>query len=145
MKKIQLIILLGAVLFLFSACTQQSQTDKTVVLEPSKEEDDTSPPLPEGENIIQITSSGFNPSTLTVTARTTVTFITMDGGTYWPASASHPSHTVYPSEGGCIGSTFDACKELAQGETFEFTFDEVGQWSYHDHLNPSLTGIVIVE
>lgn len=167
-RVIQLTILLGVALFLLSACAQETAvepstetvTEETIVLEPTeqeiepvqeeesseeiKEEDDTSPPIPEGE-VIQITSSGFSPSSLTVTKGTTVTFITMDEGSYWPASASHPSHTVYPTTGGCIGSTFDACKKLAQGETFEFTFDEVGSWNYHDHSNPSLFGTIIVE
>src|SRR3989344_2395368 len=80
-----------------------------------------------------------------VSERTTETFIIMDEGTYWPASASHPSHTVYPTTGGCIGSTFDACKGLAQGESFDFTFNEAGEWKYHDHLNPGRTGTIIVE
>lgn len=171
-KNIQLIIFLIAALFVLSACSkvitetstsQESDNQEETIEEVSteettessstetssesivlKEEDDTTPPVPQGE-VIQITASGFSPSTLTVSQGTTVIFITMDEGKYWPASNMHPSHTEYPTEGGCIGSTFDACTSLAQGETFEFTFDEVGEWDYHDHKNPSLTGTIIVE
>jgi len=168
-RVIQLTIILGVALFLFSACTQQATVEttnieETVTLEPAEEEitindnaeetesdivleeetESTEEPTSE-DNTIEITSSGFNPSTLTVSKGTTVTFITMDEGSYWPASASHPSHTVYPTEGGCIGSTFDACEGLSQSDTFEFTFDEVGEWGYHDHLNPGLRGTVTVE
>ncbi len=173
-RAIQLTILLGVALFLLSACSQtivetstEPTNEETITLEPAIETTDeetketeesetveTESDVEEGETTeesssegttIEITSSGFSPSTLTVSKGTTVTFITMDGGEYWPASAVHPSHTVYPTEGGCIGSTFDACKGLAEGETFEFTFDETGEWSYHDHLNPGIRGTIIVE
>ncbi|MEK6824273.1 MAG: hypothetical protein AABY02_00300, partial [Nanoarchaeota archaeon] len=63
----------------------------------------------------------------------------------------HPSHKNYPGSdiakcGTSEASTiFDACKGLAQGESYSFTFNEVGSWNYHDHLNPNLRGTVIVE
>lgn len=157
-KSLQITILLGVVLFLLTACSStesESTTEQTTEFEPGEqplppEEGETIPEASEEETsseeaTIEMTSSGFSPSTLTVSKGTTVSFTTMDEGEYWPASAVHPSHEAYPTEGGCIGSTFDACKALAQGETFEFTFDEGGEWDYHDHKNPSLTGIIIVE
>ncbi|MDP3728306.1 MAG: cupredoxin domain-containing protein [bacterium] len=143
-KSLQLSILLGVALFLLSACTQvitetEIITDQAVVLEPADAETISE------EATIEITSSGFSPSTLTIAKGTTVNFVNKDANNHWPASAVHPSHTEYPTTGGCSGSTFDACKGLAQGEIFIFTFDEAGEWSYHDHLNPSLFGKVIVE
>ncbi|MBI4151358.1 hypothetical protein HY496_00165, partial [Candidatus Woesearchaeota archaeon] len=63
----------------------------------------------------------------------------------------HPTHTVYPHSGiekcgtADEGMIFDACRALAQGETFSFIFTETGSWKYHDHLNPRKTGTVIVE
>ena len=96
-------------------------------------------------NAIEITASGFSPQTLTVNAGTTVTFTNKDSAAHWPASAMHPTHAVYPETGGCIGSKFDACKELAQGETWSFTFNEKGTWNYHDHVNPSKFGTIIVQ
>src|SRR3989344_7627325 len=89
-------------------------------------------------NTIEITSSGFNPPELTINAGETVTFINKDTEPHWPASAMHPTHLLYPVTGGCIGSKFDACKELAQGETFTFAFNEIGAWKYHDHLKPGV-------
>ncbi len=97
------------------------------------------------ENTIEITASGFAPNTLTVSAGTIVTFINKDSQQHWPASAVHPTHSAYPESGGCIGSKFDACKPLAQGESFSFTFNEKGTWKYHDHLNPAMTGTIIVQ
>ena len=75
----------------------------------------------------------------------TVKWINNDTAPHWPASAAHPTHTVYPELGGCIGSKFDACKGLANGEPFMFTFTHKGSWKYHDHLNPSLWGTIVVE
>ncbi|MFH1211252.1 MAG: plastocyanin/azurin family copper-binding protein [archaeon] len=107
----------------------------------------TSPPPSSSSYTVEITSAGYSPSTVTVKAGDTVTWLNMDSTPHWIASASHPTHTVYPEPGGCIGSKFDACKGLAQGESWSFTFDQKGSWNYHDHLNAQAPffGKVIVE
>jgi plastocyanin len=87
---------------------------------------------------ISITANGFNPKEIKITKGTKVIFTNNDTTQHWPASGPHPAHTLYPG--------FDALKGLAQGETYTFTFDKVGEWPYHDHLNPSVTGkIKVVE
>ncbi|HLC51064.1 MAG TPA: cupredoxin domain-containing protein [archaeon] len=96
-------------------------------------------------NTIEITSAGFNPDFLEVESGTTVTFINKDTAPHWPASAVHPTHTVYPEYDGCISSKFDACKGLQNGESWSFTFTQLGTWKYHDHLNPSFTGKITVK
>ena len=66
----------------------------------------------------------------------------------WPASAMHPTHTNYPGSGitkcGSDDTIFDACKGLGFAESYAFTFNEVGEWTYHDHLHPSNWGKIIV-
>ncbi len=131
-----LVLLLIASVVLVSGCTQYGQQAQ----QPA--------PLPKGtggEKNIEITGSGFSPSTMTVDAGNTVTFINKDSKPHWPASAVHPSHGAYPEPGGCIGSRFDACKGLNNGEVWKFTFNQKGTWKYHDHLNPGLTGTVVVK
>jgi plastocyanin len=86
---------------------------------------------------VLITSSGFSPSTLTIKAGDTVTFINKDSNPHWPASDPHPTHTNYPG--------FDALRPLKTGESYSFTFTKQGTWGYHDHLNPSLRGTIIVK
>lgn len=132
------VLLLIASVVLVSGCTQYGQQAQ----QPT--------PVPKGTGggdkfIIEITGSGFSPSTMAVDAGNTVTFINKDSKPHWPASAFHPSHTVYPESGGCIGSKFDACKGLSQGEEWAFTFNQRGTWKYHDHLNPGLAGTVVVK
>ena len=96
-------------------------------------------------NLIEMTSAGFSPKELRINAGDTVTFVNKDATEHWPASALHPTHTVYPETGGCIGSKFDACKGLKQGESWSFVFTQKGSWNYHDHLDPTLFGKIIVQ
>jgi len=103
------------------------------------------------DNVIEITSSGFTPKTLTISKGETVTWINKDTEEHWPASANHPTHTVYPGSNiekcGTIeqAGIFDACRGVPPGESWSFTFNEAGTWGYHDHLQSSLTGKIIVK
>lgn len=148
MKKNFVYLLLG--LLLVSACTTQNANSGVSV--DIEEPEDTGIEEPEEsigeqkktENLVEITAAGFNPNTLTINKGDTVVFVNKEAKSHWPASAVHPSHDVYPKTGGCIGSKFDSCRGLSQGETFTFRFDYEGTWKYHDHLNPGLTGTIIV-
>jgi len=40
---------------------------------------------------------------------------------------------------------FDACGGLKTGESWSFTFGEVGEWKYHDHLIAGHFGTVTVQ
>ncbi len=99
---------------------------------------------PTSQNVVEITSLGFSPQTINIKVGETVTFVNNDNKLHWPASNIHPTHTEYPEGGGCLGSKFDACGGLKQGERFSFTFNQKGVWAYHDHLNSELAGIVVV-
>ncbi len=110
---------------------------------------------------VEITSSGFSPNEISLLEGTQVIFVNKDTVAHWPASASHPTHTVYAggdydaegsyggsqacvSEGQAKEGAFDACKGIAPGENWSFTFNQVGSWAYHDHLNARLFGKVNV-
>lgn len=95
---------------------------------------------------VTINSAGnFSPEILTIEEGDSVLFFNEDDQPHWPASDPHPDHDDYPTTGGCIGSTFDACENLSTDEGFIFTFDISGTWDYHDHLNPTVDGTIIVE
>lgn len=93
--------------------------------------------------------STFSPSSVTVKKGGTVTF-TSTAGNMWVASAPHPAHTGYDgtsagehcASGYTGGAPFDQC---VAGTSFTFTFDKVGTWKYHNHLNAAAHGSVIVE
>jgi len=100
-------------------------------------------------NTIEITPGGFSPSTLTIKKGEVVIFINKSPQPSWPAAAVHPTHSTYDGtslSAHCPdGKSFDACHGLQSDEVYSFTFDKVGTWLYHDHLNPSNTGKIVVE
>ena len=111
------------------------------------------PATPVATNKVEITANGFSPSAIKVKAGDTVTWTNNDSAPHWPATAAHPTHTVYPGSDinkcgtAAQSGIFDACKGLAQGESYSFKFDQVGTWKYHDHVKPvaPFFGIVTVE
>lgn len=102
------------------------------------------PPVPEMEVVadlsaaVSITAGGtFSPATLTVKKGSTVTWTNSGGAKVWIASDPHPIHNAYPG--------FDSGTDLGAGESYAFTFEKAGSWSYHNHFNPTVKGTVIVE
>lgn len=85
---------------------------------------------------VEIKDGRFVPSELKIKKDDTIIWTNRDSRSAWPASAIHPTHQVYPG--------FDALRGLGSGESYSFTFDKVGNWRYHDHLNPSVFGAVEV-
>lgn len=88
------------------------------------------------KNIVTITSAGFIPQSITVKAGDTVSWVNQDSKSHAVNSAVHPTHLVYPPLN--LGN-------LKPGEEKSLSFPEAGTYKYHDHLNPSLTGSVVVE
>ena len=88
-------------------------------------------------NVVKITDSGFEPSTLTVNSGDTVKFENKSSDDAWPASNVHPTHQLYPG--------FDAKKPLLPGDSYEFTFTKTGSWGYHNHLEPDVQGTIVVK
>lgn len=140
-KSILAISLLVAAVFLIG-CVQQSF---------STIRDDA----PAGAKIVEITAEGFNPKVITVNKGETVAFVNKDSASHWPASARHPTHTIYPGSDAAKCGTpkqakiFDACEAVSTGKVFAFAFNEAGNWAYHDHLNcctnPKFFGNVTVQ
>jgi len=97
--------------------------------------------------LVTYTDSGFEPAVVTIKKGETVRFVDQSTNGMWVGSAKHPTHAEYPqkSDTDCLGSSFDTCRVLLPGEFWEFTFDEVGTWKYHNHVYPSHTGTVVVE
>ncbi len=84
---------------------------------------------------ITVTKEGFSPAAVTVKQNTIVTWLNKSGGLVTVNSAVHPTHLVYPPIN--LG-------EFKDGSSVQLTFDKPGVFKYHDHLNPSQTGVVTV-
>lgn len=90
----------------------------------------------QGQNTITYTSSGFSPASLTIKAGTTVTWINNSGSGLSVNSNPHPIHTSYSPLN--IGT-------IVNGQSKSLIFDKPGTYGYHNHLNPSDKGTVIVQ
>lgn len=82
-------------------------------------------------------SEGFSPSNLEIKVGDTVLFKNESGKGMWVASNPHPVHSDNPE--------FDAGLSTANGNSWSFTFTEEGTFSYHNHLNSSFGGKIIVK
>ncbi len=86
---------------------------------------------------VYLNEDGFVPEKLVIRTGDIVKFTSNKKSWFWPASNPHPSHTTY--------ALFDPKKPLAAQESWDFKFEQVGEWRYHDHLAPYFTGIIIVK
>ena len=86
---------------------------------------------------VRYTDTGYEPKELSVPIGTMVTFVNERKKDMWVASDPHPAHTDLP--------TFDQFGYGKPGEQYLYTFDTVGTWAYHDHLNPEKEGVIIVK
>ncbi len=91
------------------------------------------------ESVVEVNYDGsaFSPSPVTIKVGTTVKFVNKSSEGMDVASNPHPTHTDYPG--------FDQGKSSSAGQNeYDFTFEKVGTWGYHNHLDPAQGGQVVV-
>jgi plastocyanin len=86
---------------------------------------------------IAITADGFEPATVLIPAGTEVTWINQNIEPHWIASNPHPDHDELPG--------LNSNEAIGPEGSYSYTFEESGEYGYHDHLNPETNGVVIVE
>lgn len=97
--------------------------------------------------IVKYTANGFTPDPVTIKQGGTVTFTSVDGSPMWVASNAHPTHLQYDGTSrtqhcpNTAGTAFDQCNK---GATYSFTFQKVGMWNYHNHVNTDDGGTINV-
>lgn len=89
------------------------------------------------QNTVNISATGFQPQSITIKAGQNVTWTNKDKVNHQVNSVVHPTHLVYPP--------LNTIGLLKPGESKSLTFRTAGTYKYHDHLNPSLRGQVIVQ
>lgn len=99
----------------------------------------TTPTLTSKNQIVTIVfaNNTANPLNAKIRVGDTVRFVNNDNEQRWPASGLHPTHQI------CQG--FDSLRGLNKGESYSFTFNEVKTCPWHNHLNPSIGGQVVVQ
>ncbi|MEK6844968.1 MAG: hypothetical protein AABX44_01805 [Nanoarchaeota archaeon] len=149
---ISIIIITAIVLIILGASllSKKNTQDETSGENLSPSEEVVSEILGPVEHIVEITLEGFVPRTLKIKKGDKVTWINKIVTKVRPAGDVHPTHTSYPGSSvikcGTVAEkeAFDACRELQYGESYSFVFNEVGSWGYHNHLQPSKDGKIVV-
>ncbi len=109
---------------------------------------DVTVPTAQTSATVTYSTNGFSPSPVTIKKGGTVTFVDSNPARdMWVASAQHPTHTAYSGTtlaehcDDATDTSFDQCKA---GSSYSFTFTKAGTWNYHNHLNSSDFGQIIV-
>lgn len=130
----QLLVVLVIIIALIYAFTNYFNSNKNTyqpsqVTQPSSSSEN-------GQITITLTASGFNPQSVTIKQGAKVVWLNKSGNDATVNSNPHPTHTDYsPLNLGRFGN----------GESLSLTFDQKGTYGYHNHLDPSQTGTIIVE
>lgn len=85
---------------------------------------------------IVYTDSGYQPSQVSIEVGTKVIFKNKSDIDFWPASNVHPTHSAYPD--------FDPRQPIPPGESWAYTFDELGSYRFHDHIRSTEGGVITV-
>ncbi|HUD07334.1 MAG TPA: cupredoxin domain-containing protein [Candidatus Saccharimonadales bacterium] len=87
---------------------------------------------------VSITSAGFIPATVTIVQNQAVIWTNNDSAPHQVDSDPYPKNNDLPG--------FDDTQAIGQNDSYSFTFDQRGTFTYHDNLNPyKLLGTVIVK
>lgn len=99
-------------------------------------------PAQTGESAATITFSdaGVSPAEVTVKSGESITWTNNSSKKVQVASDNHPTHTINQE---LTNGQFTT--ELAPGGLVTVTLTKIGSWGYHDHLNPSVKGKVVMQ
>ncbi len=92
--------------------------------------------MTEQKNLVKISSDGFTPKSITIKLGDPITWTNVDTENHTVSSDNHPTHLLYP---------FLNLGIIKPGENKSLTPARIGTFTYHDHLNPSRTGIITVQ
>ena len=97
------------------------------------------------EVLISYEDNGFWPKEATIRRGESVRFFNASSQDVWIAAVGAETSPVYPGASECGGSAFDTCKPLGSREFWEFTFENTGEWAFHNNLDKGKSGVVRVE
>lgn len=86
---------------------------------------------------VDITSTGFVPATVSVKPGQAVVWTNHDTAPHIVASDPYPSDNTLPG--------LNSVQQLTTNDSYTYIFNHTGTFTYHDNLNPSLEGTVVVK
>ena len=147
-----IVVVIGAFAWFFFA-SNQTKTEEPAATTQSGSESSTDTSENQNDNdltgqkneikegsTVTYSDSGFSPQSVTVKSGENITWVNDSNSTVQVGSANHPTHTINQQ---ITGDEFVI--ELAPGESKTVQLTKAGNWGYHDHLKPSMTGSITVE
>lgn len=128
-----IVVVVGAFLLLNTRASNlsyqqsKSKTQKTIP---------TVTQTPALQKEVMVTSSGFQPQTITIAKGTRVVWINQSGSTASVNSDIYPTNLLWP---------FLNLGAFQNGSSVSVLFKKSGTYTYHNHLNPSQKGTVVVK
>ena len=130
-------MLVVGVIFLLSNNANKNQTNTTsTTVTPTAISTPAMQDKTASSTAVTLTAAGFAPQVITVKVGTKVVWTNKSGQMATVNSDPHPIHTAYPPLN--LGSFSDS-------QSLSLVFDKAGKYGYHNHLDASENGTVIVE
>ncbi len=129
------VVVATAILLLGNNTGQKQSAQQTQPTPTSTTTQTTSPTMQNQTTTVTVTASGFNPQVVSIKAGDKVVWVNKSGQMANVSSDPHPIHTAYPPLN--LGSFSD-------GSSVSLVFDKPGKYGYHNHLDASQTGTVVV-
>ena len=126
-----LVVLVTGYLLLSNKSTNQAGTQN-----PNPTQAQTQTEEQNKEASVNVTATGFEPQSLTVSVDTNVVWTNSSGEVTNVSSDNHPTHLRFP---------FLNLGNFDNGTTVSVVFDKAGTYAYHNHLHPEQTGTVMVK
>ena len=135
------VAVLGLVLSACSLYKTSSNTDQTGAGDSSQQQSQGQTQQ-QGQVAATVTfsDSGVSPSTVTIQSGEAITWTNSGTGAVQVASDPHPTHTDNREL-----TNGQSALQIAPGASSTITLTKTGNWGYHDHLNPSTRGKVVVQ
>lgn len=139
-----LVIIVGGVFFAVASNKADSSAGQNTTSQPAststspaqKQPVTSTPDTATVAGTISYNGSSFSPSSLTVKVGDTIKIANQSSTALSFNSNPHPVHTDEPELN--VGAI-----DAGQSKTFKVT--KLGSWGYHNHLNPSQTGTIVVQ
>ena len=113
-----------------------AQPAKSSTSQTQKQPTTPAPDTSSAAGTISYDGSSFSPSSLTVKVGATIKITNQSSSSLAFNSNPHPVHTDEPELN--VGA-------IDAGQSKTFTVTKQGSWGYHNHLNPSQSGTIVVQ
>ena len=143
LKKTTILGIIASFALVLSACSLYNKTpsqDQTTEQAQSKTQGQTQQSQDESAATITFAGGSVSPATVTIKSGESITWENKGTSAVQVASNPHPTHTDNREL-----TSGQSTLSLEAGALETVSLTKKGTWGFHDHLNPSVKGTVVVQ